>query len=852
MSGLLLFTANNLFAQQNILGKDTITDPQLIQSDTITKKVVLSSALTSEVNYGAFDSIVVDHQHNIIYLYGKARILYEEFELDADYIRLDQNNNTVFARGYIDSLTNRYSRRPIFKQGSEPPITTDSLVYNFETKKVKVYSVSTQVEGGYILAEEVKKNEYDEAFINKGIYTSCNLPHPHFGIHSRKLLVTENQVLTGPAYLEIEGIPLPIVVPFGLFPKTNKRASGILFPTFGEDFTRGFFMRDLGYYVGLNDYWGAEFRTTLYSKGSYDLSTLASYRKNYKFDGRVNLRYSSTRTGVEGTPGYNPTKDFNIQWSHSQRPEANPGTTFSASVNAGTSTYLTRTAGGGSYDRDEVTRNSLSSSISYGKTFANGLVNFTSSLSHNQDLATKRVFLQLPTFNLNVSTISPFDSKDRVGEQKWYQRLTVGYSLQGSNSIETTENLLFKRESLEKFKNGFQHNIPVSLSLNLLKYMQFSSSVQYSEKWYLQTIRKNFDPLVNAVQTDTTGGFARAYDYTFSTGFATKLYGRKNFRKGKLEALRHIMTPSFSFSYRPDFGKESFGFCRDVQTNSLGNTQRYSIFEQGIFGGPGIGRVAAMGFSVENTIDGKIRANGDSTNATSRNIPLLQGLSFSGNYNFVADSFKLSTINFGGRTSLFKQSISINFYGTFDPYKLNNLGQRVNEFAVNDGKVARLTSAGFAFDFNLNSKAGKSRNDALRQVGDNTGRTPAQIAELERISRDPNSFVDFSIPWNINAAYSFNYSKTGLEANITNTLNLTGDLSVTPKWKVRYTSGYDFQTKGISYTTFSILRDLHCWDMSFNWVPFGQYRSYSFDLKVRSSILQDLKLSRRRDYFNNF
>ena len=317
---------------------------------------------------------------------------------------------------------------------------------------------------------QFKKNQFDEGFFKNGIYSTCNLDHPHFGIFITRGIVTDKQIVTGPSYLEIEDIPIPVGIPFGFFPKANRRSSGILFPTFGEDATRGFFMRDFGYYIGLNEYWDMTLRASLYSRGSYDLSMAARYQKRYKFDGNLNLRYSSTRTGIEGTPGYKPFKDFNIQWSHTQRPEANPGTTFTASVNAGTSSYFSNTAAGGTYNFDQLTRNTLSSNISYGKTFGNGLFNFTSSLSHRQDMQQKTVFLELPTFSLNMSTISPFDSKSRTGDQKWNQRINVGYSLRGTNTLDTKENLLFKSGALKNLRNGFQHTVPISFSQNLLKF----------------------------------------------------------------------------------------------------------------------------------------------------------------------------------------------------------------------------------------------------------------------------------------------------------------------------------------------------------------------------------------------
>lgn len=846
------------YAQDTVLrrdnaNRDTTLRVPLIKADTVTKKSN-KGGLTSKVNYSAQDSMIFDISTKIVFLYGKGRVIYEDFELDADFIRLDQTNNTVFARGVTDTKNNRYSGRPLLKQGSDPPITTDSLFFNYKTKKGKSYGVFTDVEGGYLQALQFKKNQYDEGFFKHGIYSTCNLPHPHFGIHISRGIVTEKQIITGPAYLVIEDVPLPIGVPFAFFPKPNKRSGGLLFPTFGED-TRGFFMRDLGYYLGLNDYWDLSTRGTLYSKGSYELSTAARYRKNYKFDGGVNFRFASTKTGVEGTPSYKkPNKDFNLTWTHSQSPLANPGTTFSASVNAGTGSYFQNTGAAGTYNPTEIARNTLSSSISYGKVFANGLFNFSSSLTHSQDIQQQTIFLDLPRFSLNMTTINPFDSKDRAGEQKWFQKISLGYSMQGSNSINTKEYKLFRKESLRDFHNGIQHDIPVSLSLNILKFFQFNSGMQYSEKWYLQTIRKRLEPVASgfAPATDTIQGFSRVYDYSLNSGLSTKMYGKFNFKKGKLMALRHVMTPSVGFNYRPDFGADRFGYFRNVQGDTSKVSSRYSIYDNAIFGSPSAGKTASIGFNLDNNIEAKVRSTVDSLK-NSINIPILQSLSFSGNYNFAAENFKLSTIGFSGRTALFKQKMGINFYGTLDPYRIDAAGNRIDKFTISSGKLARLTSFGLSTDFSLNSTASKKRNENLNKI-DATKQSlnPRQQEELNAISRDPNAFVDFNIPWNISASYSFNYSKNGLQSNISNTLNFYGDLNVTPKWKVQYTSGYDFQANKLSLTQFSIYRDLHCWDLSFRWSPIGNYKFYSVDLRVKASILQDLKLSKRRDSYNNF
>ncbi len=835
---------SSLFAQK----KPTAKFPS-VKVDTIKQSKSKSAKLDAGVKYTAEDSIRFDKINGIVYLYGRAQVNYTDFELDADYIRLDQKNSTVFAKGVFDVKANRYRGRPILKQGADQPITTDSLLFNIYTKKGKSYGVFSEVDGGYLQAKQFKKNQFDEGFFKNGIYSTCNLDHPHFGIFITRGIVTDKQIVTGPSYLEIEDIPIPVGIPFGFFPKANRRASGILFPTFGEDATRGFFMRDLGYYIGLNEYWDMTLRTSLFSRGSYDLSMAARYQKRYKFDGNLNLRYSSTRTGIEGTPGYKPFKDFNIQWSHTQRAEANPGTTFTASVNAGTSSYFTNTAAGGTYNIDQLTRNTLSSNISYGKTFGNGLFNFTSSLSHRQDMQQKTMFLELPTFSLNMSTISPFDSKNRIGEQKWYQRINVGYSLRGTNTLDTKEDLLFKSGTLKNLRNGFQHNVPISFSQNLFKFFNLNTGVNFTENWYTKTIRKQWSSAENKVLIDTVPGFSRSYEYSLNSGLTTKFYGQVNFKKGRLMALRHVVTPSVSFNYRPDFSASQFGYYQDVQSNAQGAISQYSIYEQGVYGYPGRGKVAGIGFSVDNNIEAKVKTKKD-TLGIGEKIPILQGLSFSGNYNFAVDSFKLSTIGFSGRTSLLKQKLGVNFFGSLDPYQLNSNGIRINKYAISNGKLVRLTNIGLSLDFNINStgltKSKPKTKNTLATL------TSEQDEQLDLINRNSEAFVDFNIPWNFRASYSFNYSKSGLVSYKTSTLNFNGDFSVTPLWKLTYTSGYDFQQKKISLTQIGVYRDLHCWDLSFGWIPFGTYRSYTVDLRVKASILQDLKLSKRRDYYNQF
>jgi lipopolysaccharide assembly outer membrane protein LptD (OstA) len=860
---------NGVFAQQadtiSLKSDSTIIGIDSIKTDSAAKNSNKNS-INDKIIATAEDSTLYDAKNNIIYLYGKAKVIYGDKEVDAGFIRLDQKNNTIFAKGTVDSL-GRFSGLPIFKDPSQGTLTADSVFYNFKTSKGNIYQVHTEQEGGFISGGKIKKQANEEIHMRGVVYSTCDLPHPHqhFGIKITKGIATDNQIITGPAYLSIEDVPIPIVLPFGFFPKPNKRASGIIFPQIGEDATLGFFLRDFGYYIGLNDYWDMTIKGGIYSKGSYETNIASRYTKRYKYTGNLFFSYASRKYGVEGTPEYeHPNKDFNIRWSHSQNANARPGTNFSASVNAGTSSYYRNNANG-IQDFSQISQNNLNSSISYSKNWANSPFNLSTSLTHSQDLTRNTVTLGLPSLNFSMSTINPFDSKDRVGEQKWYQRIAVGYNLRADNQLNTIDSLLFKKETLGKIRSGIEHSIPVSMSSKIFKYFQFSQSVNYNEKWYFQTIRKRYllapspSGSKDSTAIDTLQGFRRSSEYSVSGGLSTKIYGMINFKKGKLMAIRHVITPNVGFSYRPDFGQSKYGYYEDIQADQSGRMTRYSIFENSLYGGPGQGRSAAINFGVDNNIEMKVRSTKDTTDGGIKKIPILQGLSLNGSYNFVADSFKLSQLSFSGRT-FFTEKLGINFNGTLNPYVIertvvngNVRVREIDKYTWENGRLPRLTNFSFSFDYSLNStslgKNNKTNNPPNPNNNDLFNRVNAQQSEqLQQISRNANAFVDFNIPWNFSFYYNFNYSNNGLESDIVQTLNANGDFSLTPKWKVQFTSGYDFRQQKISATSFSIYRDLHCWDLSINWSPFGAYKYYGVNLRVKSSILQDLKLSKRSGF----
>jgi hypothetical protein len=866
---ILTFVGNKALAFSNLSMMQVQQQTDTSKRDTTKNQPRSSSGLDDMVETYARDSTKFSKDKSIMYLYGKARVVYQTFELDADYIRYDSKNNTIFASGLKDAK-GRYTGRPIFKMEAEGSSVADSLLYNTKSGKGTVFNTFTEQQGGFFSGGQSKKQPDDEIHLKGMTYSTCNLPHPHFGIYITKGIVAEHQIITGPVYLKIEDIPIPLGLPFAFFPKPNKKSSGIILPSFGEDATRGFFLKDMGYYIGFNDYLDARIMATAYSRGSYQVDVASNYLKRYKYNGNINISYASTRLGLEGTPEYTPRKDFHINWTHSQNPNAHPGSVFSASVNAGTSSYNASTAAGGSYDVRSLSQNTLASSISYGKTA--GIFNLTAALSHSQEIQTKTLSLTLPQVSLTMNTINPLDSKNRVGEQKWFQKLTLGYSMQASNSVSTTEELLFQPGGFKRFQNGFNHSIPISLPFNVAKYFNFNANAQYTEQWHFQTVSEKMMRLVNRPDSlvyDTIQGFKRSGEYNIGIGMSTKIYNTAQFKNlGNLTAIRHVMTPSFNLSYRPDFSKLSKGYYKELfyqdgtrvmDPSYPGQTRRYSIFDRTLFTGPSQGQAALLGFSLDNTVEAKIKSEKDTTGSGFRKLAIIQGLNISGSYNFLAPAYKLSTLNFSGR-SQFTDKLGINYSGVLNPYAtkdtlVNNLVTKklIDRYTFQNAKLPRLTSFGFSFDYSLNPESFKKRNENLNQLKNQTnqaGLTQEQSEQLNAISRDPNAFVDFNIPWNFSFSYSFQYATTpeGTTPRYTNALTFNGDMNVTPKWKVQFHSGYDFQQKDIALTNISIYRDLHCWDMSINWVPFGPYRSYSVLLKVKASILQDLKLSKQQGY----
>lgn len=835
--------------------KDTIPSADTAKKEDGLKSILDATAKDSTVYLGS----------DTVRLYGEAHVTYEDFELDADFIEWDKVNKVLFARGVVDPVTHRYNGRPISKQGSDQPVTSDSLRVNYETKIGKTWNVLTQQEQNYISHGQAKKLNEDEVAYHNIIFSACDKPDPDYGIVITKGIGEKKRIISGPAYLEIAGIPMPIGIPFGFFPKPDTKSSGVILPTFGEDATLGFYIRDIGYYIALSDYMDLTNTATYYSNGSYEVRSNINYMKRYRHNGALNLSYSSHNYGLEGDK---PGKDFHINWNHSQNPNASPGKTFSASVSAGTSTHYQNNPASTGYNLEALTQNQMQSSIAYSRVWAGTPFALNVSLGHNQDLTRKTISLELPRITFSMSSINPFDSKDRVGEQKWYQRITIGYTLGASNSLTSIpEKELFTNKTISKrMQNSVDHQIPVGLSLNVLKYFQFNTGINYHERWYFKSTRQRY-ARADSLVTDTVPGFQRAGDYSLSGGFSTKLYWTPNVKIGALKAIRHVITPNISFSYKPDYSGLNRPYNKVVVSNATvpypAIARRYSIFD-GVGGGPSGGTQAGIGISIDNNLEAKVRAKSTDSTQADRKIQLLQGLSFNTFYNFAADSFRLSNISFSGHTAIINDKINISFGGTFDPYSTqvldsisNNqivrVGRRVNRFTWQDGKFPTLLNFSMSAGGSLNSAALKPKNNQRVVQGASLATaSPEQTERLALLNSDPSAYIDFNVPWNATFNYNFSYSNSLSGAQITNTIMFNGDVSITPKWKVQFNTNYDLKTAKLSSaTSFAIYRDLHCWDLSIQWVPFGYYKSYNVTLRVKSDILQALKLSKRSDYTSN-
>lgn len=844
--------------------------------DTLSSKKS-KKALDATVDYQAADSIVFMGT-NFAKMYGDGKVNYKEIELKADYIQMNMDSSIVYAQGRKDTA-GKVVGEPVFKEKSSE-YNSKTMRYNFKTKKGYITSVVTQQGEGYVVGGKTKKTEGDDLYMTDCKYTTCDdHDHPHFYFQLTKAKVRpKKNVVTGPAYLVLEDVPLPLAIPFGFFPFTETYSSGILMPTYGEELNRGFYLKDGGYYFAINDYVDMALRGEIYTKGSWGLGATSTYTKKYRYSGNLNASYRMTVTGEKGQSDYNKSKDFSLTWSHSQDAKANPNLSFSASVNFATSSYA-RNDLSSYYNAQAFTQNNKSSSVNLSWRSPRFPLTFNSSMNINQRSSDSAISVALP--NLSIATnnrIYPFKRREVVGKERWYEKIGFSYSGQLSNSIDTKEDKLFKSNLIKDWRNGMQHSIPVSATFNLLKYINVTPSLSYRESWFTNKIMRSWDGVNNKELNDTIWGFNRMYNYSTSVSASTKLYGFYTplpFLFGKkIQVIRHVFTPSISFNYSPDFQRNRRFWTSYYNTTTQQNVF-YSPYKDGMYYlSPGAMN-GSVSFNMTNNLEMKVRSTRDSSGV--KKISLIDNFTTGISYNLAADSMNWSDINASVRIKLTK-GFSLNLSGAFDTYtyKADKNGNPVKVNVTRWEKyhsfgLGRLMSTGTSFSYTLNnetfkklfggkdnSKDGKkqpeSQPDQNPEAGNLAGDKDPTKKKEEKTSAtfDKDGYMLWSVPWNLSFNYSMRYgystfNKEKLEYNhaITHNLGFSGNLTLTPGWSFSMSSSYDFDTHKISYTNINFSRDLHCWSLTAGVVPFGAYRSYNFSISVKSSLLKDVKYDKR-------
>ncbi len=860
---------------EGILGDTTqVADDPLVPIDTVQADTLQAPPpqgdITTTINYSAKDSIKFGATNRVVYLYGDAKIDYGTIQVEAEQIEIDWATNTVTARGIVDSLGNKVGM-PVFHNGTEVYVTK-GMKYNFKTGRASISEVVTQQGEGYVHGKEVFKNEDNELFSLGNSYTTCNLEIPHYSIESKKTKAIPNdKIISGPFHLAINQVPTPLGFFFGMFPMQSESSSGVIVPSYGEERRRGFFLKGGGYFFDISEYVKTKLTGDLYSKGGYGVNMITQYKTRYKHSGNLNFSYTKIKLNdnIEDNAVRN---DFQLRWSHS--PQSKGTSRFSASVNAATSSYNENNNLG---VQQNINRK-INSNISYSKTFSGTPFSLGLSARHNQDVGVSpngqpnEVSLLLPDLTLNMENVYPFKKKG-ASSKTWYEKLALRWSVVGTNQVSndidlkasdgTTDSIApFTFDNLPLFlensRKGVRHSIPLSTSLKLLKYFTLTPSISYTERWYFEKYDWRYDAELQKAVADTISGFNRVSEYSTSASVSTRIYGTYFFKKGNVKAIRHVINPSLSFSYRPDFGAEKFDYYQEVQnSDDPTNTVFKSRYEGFVYGSPGIGESGSVGLSINNSLEMKVKSKVDSIDQD-RKISLLNSFGISTSYNLVADSFNLAPFSLRANTNLFENKITLSFTGTLEPYQyeiasISESGtitqRRVDRFHWKDHfGIGDLSRASISISTNLSPKAREHEDERQDRIND------SQLSDDQKqyLLDNPEEYVDFNIPWSLRINYNLSYSKTGFKpSNTTQGLSFNGDFSLSDKWKITYRSGYDFKNKEFTQTNFGIHRELHCWEMNLNWTPFGLYQSYNFTIRVKSSLLQDLKLNKRRSFQDN-
>ena len=833
----------------------------------------------SVVNRTAVDSVVQDMKTKILYYYGDAVVKYDDITLEANYLEFDLNTNTVTAKGIPDSL-GKLQGTPNFTQG-ETKFEAREMSYNFQTKKGIIHKVWTEESGGYIHGEKIKRMEDNTINIQSGGFTTCNRKdHPHFQFRFNKAkIIPDDMIVTGPVYVTIQDVPLPIGLPFAIFPNTKGQKSGIIVPTYGESANRGFYLENGGYYWAINEHYDFQLLGDIYTRGSWALKPTFRYNQRYKHNGSLALGFAVNKIGDEGAADYDKSTDFKVKWTHKQDTKAHPRHSFSADVNIISSNFNKYNA----TTSNEYLSNTFKSSVAYQTNFA-GKVYLTLNASHSQNTLTKQVTVSLPEMTLTVNRFYPLEKlKTKNGKLKGINKqlsnLNLSYTMNAKNYVSGVDTLLFPHawyenmsgwfDNLQKYtQSGVKHTVPVNLPIKLFKYFTWTNSATFNDYMYFKHIEKYWTPADSLMHTDTINRLSNLIDYNLSSSLTTKIYGMARFSKGPIRAIRHVFTPTIGITYRPDFSDPKWNIYNSY-VDQNGNIQSYNMFMNALYGTPSQNMTGQLTYNFSNTLDMKVPSRSDTVTGL-KNVTLLEALSFSGNYDLTKDSLNFSYMSVSGRTTLFKK-LKVTYSSVWDPYVVDSMGHRVNRFEVIENhRLFHKNSS--AWNFSLSWSF--NQNDLKKWQGkDNTTTTSFEDeitrrangsefvtdGELDDILGNPKSYIDWETPWSLSLSYNLRRSTNitysafmGIPNNqVVQTLSVTGDVSLSPKWKVNFSTGWDFTNHGLSYTSLNIYRDLHCWEMRFNWIPIGNYKSWNFTINVKAQALQDLKLTKKKDYRDN-
>lgn len=834
---LISLSINALYAQSS--PNDTL---KKVSADTLSKADE-AEELEEQIKYFAEDSIVALADQGKAFLYGKARITYGSTTIEAEFIEMDYSKNMVLAYGGKDSLGNPYGR-PVFKDGDET-MEADKIMYNLETKKGKIFNALTKQGELLVVGSEIKKDSLNNVYFKDMRCLPCQEADARTAFRATKAkAIPDDKIVTGPMFLEIGNVPTPLGLPFGYFPNTKKQANGILMPTFGTSAERGLNLREGGYYLGINDKTDMIIKGDIYANGSWVLNTTNNYNVLYKARGSAYLSYSHFNIGDKDIPStYRQQKAYEIRWMHTQDNKSNPSVRFSANVNFVKNQAYNRF---NAINTGQYLTNTFQSNINFTKTYK--LSSLSVNAMHSQNAITKQVDLTFPQLTFNVNRFYPFKRQSAV-KQNVFDKIGISYLMEAKNTLSGKDSTLFRGSLLDSLNYGIRHVVPINTNFNILKYITATPGINLSSVMYTKSIRKDFysdyvpsrpegrDSLVHGVRTTTQRGFAGAYDANFSTAFNTKVYFDYLFRKGKVKQVRHLLIPTLTYMYRPDFGEPQYGIWRKVQRDTLGNMQNYSIFEKNIYGGPAPGKQNALTLNLNNVVEAKTKQKSD-TGITYKKAVILQGLGINGSYNFAADSFKMSVVGINLRTVLFKY-FDITANSNFDPYAYDKVANRRRSSFIytQDGRLLRFTNA----NLSVNTSIGSNMLEALRKT-----RQPHDMTNGAERGVAQKPAAQETLPWNLRITY--NLGLTNLDDRAVKTshlLNFSGDLMPTKFWKLGISSGFDFNTKRLSYTSVNIYRDLKCWEARIDWVPFGPNKSYNLTLNLKTAMLNDVKIPKR-------